>query len=319
MRLGANRISVLQAFGYATYLHHRFGPRKISTAEESAISKEDWNWAGSSVKRCFSLRPDLTTLLKCLIQGGIEKMLQECTLRPGLPVQPMLGQISRGIGHAVKQFNGAFLAEFKYDGMRAQIHVTQDEMKVFSRKNEDKTGQMPDVVRIAREKLASSVESAVMDTECVAIDRSTGRFKSFQELSTRSRSDIDESEINVAIAIYVFDMMYLNGESLVDRPLAERRSFAKASLHHAANEMQLAESEEISEDTPQEECEDKVTSLLHSSLTQQGEGLMLKKLNQPGALYEPGRRSESWMKARITIWNVSLTGTAFVTSSLFSF
>jgi len=246
-------------------------------------------------------------------------MLQECTLRPGLPVQPMLGQISRGIGHAVKQFNGAFLAEFKYDGMRAQIHMTQDEMKVFSRKNEDKTGQMPDVVRIAREKLASSVESAVMDTECVAIDRSTGRFKSFQELSTRSRSDIDESEVNVAVAIYVFDMMYLNGESLVDRPLAERRSFAKASLHHAANEMQLAESEEISEDTPQEECEDKVTSLLHSSLSQQGEGLMLKKLNQPGALYEPGRRSESWMKARITIWNVSLTGTAFVTSSLFSF
>lgn len=250
------------------------------------------------MKRCFSLYPDLTCLLKCLIDGGVQKMLEECTLKPGLPVQPMLGQISRGITHAVKQFNGTFLAEFKYDGMRAQIHVLPNETRVFSRKNEDKTGQMPDVARITRECLVPSVSTAVLDAECVAIERSTGKFKSFQELSTRSRSDIEESQVNVDVAIFVFDMMYINGRTLVDLPLAERRAYAQESLHEAANVIQLAESTTIAEGTSQEECEECVTSMLHSSLSQQGEGLMLKKLHQPGALYEPGRRSESWMKVK---------------------
>ena len=59
----------------------------------------------------------------------------------------MLAKISEGIPDAIKQLKGApFLAEYKYDGTRAQIHLLDNSVKVFSRNCEDKTGSMPDVV-----------------------------------------------------------------------------------------------------------------------------------------------------------------------------
>lgn len=66
----------------------------------------------------------------------------------GVPLKPMLAKISEGIPDAIKQLRGApFLAEYKYDGTRAQIHLLPDNsVKIFSRNCEDKTASMPDVV-----------------------------------------------------------------------------------------------------------------------------------------------------------------------------
>lgn len=66
----------------------------------------------------------------------------------GVPLKPMLAKISEGVPDAIKQLKGApFLAEYKYDGTRAQIHLLSDNsVKVFSRNCEDKTASMPDVV-----------------------------------------------------------------------------------------------------------------------------------------------------------------------------
>ena len=66
----------------------------------------------------------------------------------GVPLKPMLAKISEGIPDAIKQLKGSpFLAEYKYDGTRAQIHLLPDNsVKVFSRNCEDKTVSMPDVV-----------------------------------------------------------------------------------------------------------------------------------------------------------------------------
>lgn len=256
-----------------------------------------------------------------------------CTLQPGvLPVKPMLGQISRSISHGVKQFSCDFVAEYKYDGMRTQVHLADNCVRVFSRKNEDKTGQMPDVVRIVRENLKPHITSTILDAECVAVDPTTGKFRfapllakfcltddsletvfhgvvwlffvslhafrSFQELAKRARSDIGEAEVSVQVCLFVFDMLELNGQELVKKPLAERREAIRWALREAemSKGVALASSAVIRlQEQSAIEAEQRVSSLLQESLSEQAEGLMLKAM---GSQYEPGRRSESWMKVK---------------------
>ena len=132
--------------------------------------------------------------------------------------------------------NLPFTAEFKYDGQRAQIHAIREAnnltVKVFSRHLEDMTSkvgfsnslrllfrptfpiQYPDVINAVTIMLQDTpdLSSFIMDAEIVAINPTSGELKSFQELSNRARKDVKVKDIRVAVCIYAFDLMLLNGE-----------------------------------------------------------------------------------------------------------
>ncbi|KAL0029207.1 hypothetical protein WJX79_003015 [Trebouxia sp. C0005] len=190
LRVGANWRSVIGAMARAVVLH-REGPR---------VPKARLDAAATAASEAYHVCPNLDILVPALVEGGIDELEKRCALTPGVPLKPMLAKISEGIPDAIKQLKGApFLAEYKYDGTRAQIHLLSDNsVKVFSRNCEDKTASMPDVVAAIQAAAQGGSTSLVLDAELVAIDRADGnRLKAFQELSTRARGQIAAHQVTM--------------------------------------------------------------------------------------------------------------------------
>jgi len=98
--------------------------------------------AVASLKACYSRCPDYGQLVQALLDGGIDECARRfASIRPGTPLVPMLGKITRGLEEIVHRFSGHLIAcDCKYDGQRAQVHVFGDgQVKIFSRHLENMT------------------------------------------------------------------------------------------------------------------------------------------------------------------------------------
>lgn len=126
-----------------------------------------------------------------------------------------------------------------------------------------------------------------------AFNRETKQFVPFQVLSTRKRTEESAESAKVQIIVQAFDLMYLNGKSLLDRTLAERRELLRQNFIPIDNKFQFA--------TSLDHTEDGDTGLLEEFLDQavkgQCEGLMVKTLDT-NAQYQPSRRSLNWLKLK---------------------
>lgn len=137
----------------------------------------------------------------------------------------MLAKICEGLEDAVQQMKDApFLAEFKYDGMRAQIHVIEGgQVRIFSRSCEDQTPRWPDAVQQILEAMQGGATTTIIDAELVAVDPSDGnRLRAFQELASRKKA-AELAEVSVHVCIFAFDLLHRDGASLMHLPLEQRR------------------------------------------------------------------------------------------------
>ena len=122
-----------------------------------------------------------------------------------------------------------FSCEFKYDGQRAQVHCDDaGRVSIFSRHLETMTDKYPDLVAMVPKIRGESVGSFILEGEVVAIDRQSGDLQAFQTLTNRARKDVDISAVSIDVCLFAFDLMYLNGESLLDRPFRERRELLRS-------------------------------------------------------------------------------------------
>lgn len=213
LRVGANWRSVVPALAKAVCIHQAQAAalqQLVETAQQSVTgeanppplvkslaaslpavpSKAELDAVGAAATAAFHLCPNLELLLDALLAGPACEVAQRCHLTPGIPIKPMLAKISEGIADAVAQLKGAdFLAEYKYDGVRAQIHVLPrsaarqgpvrggstgtdvSRVKVFSRNSEDRTASFPDVAAQVLEAAQGPVESFIIDAEVVSVER----------------------------------------------------------------------------------------------------------------------------------------------------
>ncbi|KAM0553944.1 hypothetical protein ACHAPJ_007295 [Fusarium lateritium] len=245
LRIGAVKTTMLIALSRAFLLSRPPGadfPLK-SVSDLAKLKKEDlaeiWGRAEEIVKACFARRPNYNDLVPVLLEIGIsEELLIRCGLTLHIPLRPMLGSITRDLSEMLTKLQGRdFACEFKYDGQRAQIHCDENgKVSIFSRHLEVMTDKYPDLVELIPKIRGEGVDSFIMEGEVVAVDRETGELKNFQTLTNRARKDVDIGTITVDVCMFSFDLMYLNGQPLLDRPFRERRellrSLFKEIPHH---------------------------------------------------------------------------------------
>jgi len=164
-------------------------------------------------------------------------------MHPGMPLKPMLAQPTKGVHEVLERFSGMHITcEWKYDGERAQIHLSdQGEMSIFSRNSENNTEKYPDLIARSKAILKTdNVKSYIIDSEIVAWDVERMQILPFQVLTTRKRKNVDIATIKVQVCVYIFDLLYINGTSLVTKPLSERRKLLFEHFQEVEGEWKFA-------------------------------------------------------------------------------
>ena len=237
LRIGAVKTTMLIALSRAFLLSRASGSTheikdqtQLAKLKKEALA-EVYSRAEDLAKASFARRPNYNDLVPCLLDIGIsDELLVRCGLALHIPLRPMLGSITRDLGEMLTKLQDRdFSCEFKYDGQRAQVHCDSNgKVSIFSRHLEVMTDKYPDLVAMVPEIRGESVSSFILEGEVVAIDCETGDLKPFQQLTNRAKKDVAISAIKVDVCLFSFDLMYLNGESLLDRPFRERRSLLRS-------------------------------------------------------------------------------------------
>ncbi|KUI59951.1 DNA ligase 3 [Cytospora mali] len=237
LRIGAVKTTMLIALSRAFLLSRPPGADfPVRSQKELASMKkeeltETYMKAEEIVKACFARRPNYNDLVPVMLEIGVcEELLIRCGLTLHVPLRPMLGSITRDLAEMLTKLDGReFTCEFKYDGQRAQIHCDdKGKVTIFSRHLELMTDKYPDLVALMPKIRGGGVGSFIMEGEVVAIDGQTGELKTFQTLSNRARKDVQIGSVSIDVCMFAFDLMYLNGQPLLDRPFRERRELLRS-------------------------------------------------------------------------------------------
>ena len=204
--------------------------------------------------------------------------LRDVQITPFHPVRMMLAQ-QGSISDMIEE-HGEIAAEFKYDGSRFQFHKKGNWARLYSRRLEDVTGALPDVIQ---QLLDATDHDVILDGEVIAIK--DGKPMPFQSVLRRFRRRHDVAEAQEAIAMVpnVFDILWLDGETLIDLPLLERRLRLEAVVTQYVAPQVRGDDPEV------------ITKTYEDALAAGHEGIMIKVPSSP---YSPGQRGKNWIKIK---------------------
>ncbi len=238
------------------------------------------------LEKAYHVYPDLGYIAKLLAEKG-PQALQEIKVTPGIPVQPMLAERLSSASEILAKLGGVALCEYKYDGERAQIHRTKDgKIKIFSRRLEDLTHAYPDVVKYVEE--AIKAREYIVEGEIVCYDPDTGEFRPFQELMHRRRKhNITEAMKEYPVKLFLFDIIYVDGQDLTNLPLIDRRR-KLVEVFTPTENVEIARWRIL-------DSVEEVEKFFHEAISQECEGLVCKSVKMD-AIYEMGSRGWLWIK-----------------------
>jgi len=306
MRLGLADRTVQVSLAHAMTFH-------AASQDGSKVPSETDLKKGEEVfKAVYNELPAYEVVVPALLKDGIWKLRENCRLQPGVPLKPMLAKPTKSIGEVLDRFEGKdFTCEYKYDGERAQIHFVAHDAKedfvataapsagksdrgvanIFSRNSEDLSKKYPDILSKLPSWVKKGTKSFVLDCETVAWDVEQKKVLPFQQLMTRKKKDVKIEDVKVKVCVFAFDLLYLDGEALVNKPFRERREHMYSAFEEIEGEFIFAKygnTREIEE----------IQTLLEDSVKASCEGLMVKMLDGVESHYEPSRRSQNWLKVK---------------------
>ncbi|KAG1899249.1 uncharacterized protein F5891DRAFT_1234663 [Suillus fuscotomentosus] len=289
LRIGNAERTVLVALAHAAVLAKEHAGKRWSKEKLASRLEE----GASIMKSVYSELPTYELVIPALLTHGLSGLRTHCKLTPGVPLKPMLAKPTKAIGEVLDRFEGRrFTCEYKYDGERAQVHMLEDgSVSVFSRNSEDMKAKYPDLVEQLPRCIMEKTKSFVLDAEAVAIDKTSGKLMPFQELSKRKRKDVKVEDIQVKVCLFAFDLIYLNGEPLLQKSLSERRELLREHFQIVPGEFDFAKASDGS-------TTDEIQAFLEESVKDGCEGLMVKMLESDASYYEPSRRSVNWLKLK---------------------
>ncbi len=231
------------------------------------------------VRRALMLAGELTAVARAVLTEG----------RPGLarfrlelfrPLQPMLAQPAGDLSEAFDRLGEAAL-ELKLDGARIQVHKAGDDVRVFSRRGNDVTHAVPELVESVQ---ALPARQLLLDGEVIAL-RPDGTPHPFQITMRRFGRKLDVPRLRGELPLtpFFFDLLHLDGQDLIDRPAGERfAALAEATPGVSVPRIVTADVEEAE-------------AFFDDAIRRGHEGIMAKATDAP---YEAGRRGYSWLKIK---------------------
>jgi DNA ligase-1 len=260
---------------------------------ELAVSKA-FSTPLEAVQKASMLTGDIGEVASLLREHG-EEALSRIGFSLMRPLKPMLAQMAESLDEAIKEHGGKTAFEYKLDGARIQIHKVGEEVKIFSRRLTDVTESLPEIVQAVREGVKA--RDAVLEGEVIAVG-GDGHPLPFQHLMRRFRRvyEVDRMVQEIPVKLYLFDLLYVDGESLIDEPYLERRN----RLSKVVEGVSLTEQLVTGNPAEAEEFLKKAVEMGH-------EGLMAKRLDSP---YKPGVRGKHWFKIKEPLEPLDLVITA---------
>ena len=239
------------------------------------------------LENAYNLCSDLGKVSKVLFEEGIPG-IAKFNIELFNPIRPELAERAKDFEEIMERMDGVCAVESKYDGLRAQLHMNKkkNKLEIFSRNLERMTDMFPDISKNAFDEI--NADSVIAEGEAIAYNDITEEFRPFQETIQRKRKyDIEEKSAEVPLHLFLFDIMYLNGKSLMDMPYSKRRELLESVLikrnmicpsgmilSRSAKELELFFNKEISKGL---------------------EGVVAKDLNSK---YIAGARKFSWIKMK---------------------
>ncbi len=241
----------------------------------------------NDIEAAFNVCSDLGEVASILAKKGIEAV-RAIRTNVGIPIRMMAAKKLSSPEEIIEKAGGKVLVENKYDGERVQVHKIDNEVILYSRRQEVITAQYPDVVKLVRDHIKT--KTCVMEGECVAIDPSTGKMRPFQELMRRRRkTDIEATQAEVPIAIFFFDILFVDGKDVTSLPMLKRRELME-KIVETTDRVNLTVAEIT--DNPE-----RLQVIFEEAIGSGHEGVIAKATHKDST-YQAGARSWLWIKLK---------------------
>jgi len=257
---------------------------------------EDKKEASLKIQEAINKSNNLVSVLKLARKGDIRKF-KDVPFNPEKPIKVMLAQKVKTIEEGFEALGKPCAIEYKYDGFRLLIHKSNKKITLYTRRLENVTNQFPEVIEYVNKYIEG--DSFILDSEAVGFDKKTKEYMPFQKISQRIKRKYEIGKIKdkLPVEINVFDIIYYNGNSMLDEPFEKRTKLIKKLIKSSPYKIICAK-QIITEN------EKKAEEFYKKALSENQEGIMMKSLN---AIYQPGSRVGHMLKIKPSEKDFDLT------------
>ncbi len=294
MRIGVGEGTLRDAIVWA-FFGDKIGLKYLSENKVDISSREEYNKYVNVVQRAYDLTNDFSSVAESAKKSGL-RGLKEMSISVFRPLKVMLALKVKDIEEGFERCGKPADVEYKLDGFRIQAHKKDDKIKLFTRRLEDVTKQFPDVVENVKKNVKG--KSFIIDSEAAGFDPKTGKYLPFQKISQRIRRKYDISAMakKFPVELNVFDILYYNGENLLNEDFKKRRELIEKIVTGKKRKIVVVK-KLVTSDAKE------IEKFYKESLIAGNEGVMLKKLDAP---YKPGARVGHMVKLKPTMETLDL-------------
>ncbi|TET07062.1 ATP-dependent DNA ligase [Candidatus Dependentiae bacterium] len=271
------------------------GKLRLGFSDMTIVDALSWMEAGDKslrpiIENAYNICANIGFIASELKEHGLD-VIESMKIHIGIPILLAAAERLPTAEAIMKKIGPTVIAQPKIDGFRLQIHMDKTRKKpivhFFSRNLQDMTGMFPDLMN-AFEQL--DVKDIICEGEAVAYDPNTGTFLPFQETVKRKRKyGIAAAVEEFPLQLFIFDILYLNGKSLLNKGYMDRREALLKLFSKFKNPIIRIIEEKVI--TSSKELLDYFNHNISAGL----EGLVVKR---PDAVYQPGKRNFNWIKLK---------------------
>ncbi len=287
-----------QLFAASTQLEARYiarfaiGALRLGAGDATILEALSKAYTGtreykSELENAYNICSDLGSVGYVLLSEG-KKGIENFKVSLFSPIRPALAERVATSEEILEKMHGICAVESKYDGFRAQVHMDRKHKRVeiFSRRLENTTKMFPELCEAALKEV--DAEEAIFEGEAIVYNQVSDEFLPFQETIQRKRKHgIEEKSRELPLTIFSFDIMYLDGKDLLNKPYIERRKMLENIIGKngtiSISDMAVVDSAK------------KLDMYFNDAISRGLEGVVAKDLNSS---YVAGARKFSWIKLK---------------------